>query len=584
MKLILLFLIFSLLPMPMSAYSKNSIGQPVVSLDGSFFADAQPVYSLIDGKIVKKNHSVFRLDAMSQEPDSRISVNYEECRGFTPEELEYIRCFVDGGGQFRVGMLECIEMVFGKAFFQISINIEKNRESKSYYDAQQQTVFLDSKIFEPEHKGRLLLNIIQTLAHELVHAHSDVLMKPVNCYEEGMAVAQTDLAGRLFCQFNEITNDPAAEVFDGPPFGTREYDLLNQEAAAATKGFFWTNQDHSRVVDARERYTLAGTALWKIWRETVPGNISMDNRETYGPGTFFVDFNREFYKAFKLWLSPEKQFAYNDDIPKLVKIQMKNVLQNDKGNSSIEGQEFDDWYKSQHILNTSVNEGPKLFVNMTWQPTLAPCGSLWDACGFKQVYFFKKDSNGNEISLDGKLRVEITSLASQDYGQSLVNQSSFAFWKNNEQKVSTWQEFHVENGNVADFSKTSFLNGALDFSQLERKGCKIKMIATSHDGLYQAIRVVSFPAKLGIERNTYQCFGTIDAPEYGTLQCERSSLPGIWQTIPINGDGTYSTNFAPADILTFCYTTMDLYSNFVSTQKVSVITGTKEMVKNLIFR
>ena len=79
------------------------------------------------------------------------------------------------------------------------------------------------------------------------------------------------------------------------------------------------------------------------------------------------------------------------------------------------------------------------------------------------------------------------------------------------------------------------------------------------------------------------CYGTIDAPKFGVLQCERSSMPGVRQTIPINGDGTYATSFGPADILTFYYTTVDDVGD-VTTEETTVSCGTKEMIKNLFFR
>lgn len=542
------------------------------------FVDAPPVYSYVDGKIVKKGCKV--LSTQTLEPDSRIIINYDGSTGFAPDELEYIKNFIEGGGEFKVGMAKCIEMVFGKAFFGVTVNLVKTDSKDSKYDSQLQTVFLKPDAC----KVGDLFTKIETLAHELIHAHSDVLMKPMNCYEEGMTVAMTDLAGKLFCQFNGITGR-AAEVFDGPPAGTRDYDLLNQEAAAATNGFFWTTPDltYRRVVGASERYKLAGTVWWKIWRQTVPGNINVDDPNTYGPGTFFVDFNKEFYNTFRPWVDTGRRFVFDDDVIKLIKLQMKRVLTNDKGNSYIEGQDFDEWYESQHILNVGVNEGPKLYVNQSWQPTLAPSGGLWNACGFPQISYFYKDAQGNENLLNGKLKVEISSLAQIDYGQPLTCQSRFVFWNNGNDRPTAWQEYEIENGQIVALSKTSSTLGALDFSQILRRGCRIVLTASTFDDLYEVKRELFFPVKIGVERSSGLCYGTIDASKPGTLRCERSSFPEVKQVIPINGDGTYMVSFGPADIITFYYTTIDDLGE-ETTEEITVVAGTKEMIKNLTFR
>lgn len=545
------------------------------------FSELPPVYSFIEGKVIKKDHFNNNYNLLASEPDSKITINYDGSVGFTPQELDFLKDFIDGGANFKVGMLDCIEKVFGKAFYPITVNLQKTDLGKSKYDSQLQTIFLGTEVCNI---GEVFKKI-EILAHELIHAHSDVLMKPINCYEEGLAVAQTDLAGSLFCQYNGI-NGRVAEVFDGPPAGTRDYDLLNQEAASAANGFFWTTPDlvYRRVVNPSERYKLAGTAWWKIWRETVPGNILKDNPQTFGVGSFFVDFNKEYYQTFKSWVENGRRLIFDIDVLKLVKLQIKRILINDKGDTFIEGQDFDDWFDSQHILNILVDEGPKLFVSQYWQPTNAPSGLLWDVCSFGNIAYFFTDSQGNENPLDGKLKVEITSLALTDYGQSLTCQSRYSFWNSMSPKPTVWQEFEIENGQVARLSKTFIVQGFLDFNQLTRRGCRITLTASTADNVYVVKRDLFFPVKASIPSNSYLCYGVIDAPKFGTLKCERSSLAGIKQTIPINGDGTYATSFGPADILTFSYTTLDEVSGIESIEELTVITGTKEMIKNLVFR
>lgn len=552
------------------------------------FADGPPVLEIKDGRIVKYVKNPDKPNVTDEDKGNEIVVQYEKCVGFEPEELEYIRNFIDGRGEFKVGILQCIEMVFGKPFFTVYLNLVKADSATSFYDASRQVITLQPRICRV---GEVFPKI-ETLAHELIHAYSDKLMKPMNCFEEGMAVAQTDLVGKLFCQFNGIT-DRAAEVFDGPPVGVRNYDLLNQEAAAAADGFFWNSSTTTRVVDPSIRYLLAGTAWWKIWRESVPGNISIDDPKTYGPGTFFVDFNQKYFARFNLQAQEGNPIVYDEDRLIQVKSIIKDVLNKEKsnsdiegeGNSNVEGLDFEDWWSKQYIFRTWVDEGPKLYVTQTWQPTILPSTEmpvLWDSCGFPQIAYYYKDFKGNEVPLSGKLTVTVTSLSVNDYGNPLNCQCRQAFWTNGSTPFA-WSEFEIENGQVAGLVKSGMLSGSLDFSNLQRTGVAITFTATTYSNGYKASRTVYFPVKMGLQSTLNLCYGTVDAPGESRLFYERSSMPGTETEIPVNGDGTYVVPFAACDVLTFRCRFVDEFGE-PQTYETTVSAGTQQLVKNLNFR
>ena len=544
------------------------------------FADGPPVLEVKDGRIVKLNDNCYIPNSDYDEPTGVITIDYDHSVGFEPDELEYIKNFVEGSGEFRIGILKCIEMVFGKPYYTITITLVKANSATSFYDATRQTVTLQPRICRP---GELFQKI-ETLAHELIHAHSHLLMKPMNCFEEGMVVAQTDLVGKLFCQINGIA-DRTAEVFDGPPVGVRNYDLLNQEAAAAADGFFWNSSTTTRVVDPSTRYLLAGTAWWKIWRESVPGNISIDDPKTYGPGTFFVDFNKIYFKNYSHQIEQGNPIIFDKDTLTRVKSYIRVALENEKGNSNVEGMDFEDWWSKQYIFRTWVDEGPKLYVTQTWQPTILPSGEmpvLWDSCGFPQIAYFYKDYKGNEVPLNGKLTVTVTSLSVNDYGNPLTCQCRQAFWTNGSTPFA-WSEFEIENGQVGGLVKSGMLSGSLDFTNLQRTGVVIIFTASTYSDGYKASRTVYFPVKMGLESTLNLCYGTVDTPAESRLFYERSSLPGTETEIPINGDGTYVVPFAPCDILTFRCKFVDELGE-PQTYETTVCAGTQQLVKNLNFR
>lgn len=508
-----------------------------------------------------------------------ITIDYDNSTGFSKEELDYLKDFIDGGNSFKVGIKTCIEMVFGKPFFSITIKLIKREASTSFYDAASQVVTLQPRICVPND----LFPKLETLAHELIHAYSDVLMKPVNCYEEGLAVAQTDLACRLFCEINGVTGR-CAEVFDGPPAGTRNYELLNQEAAAAADGFFWNSSTTTRVVDPSIRYLLAGTAWWKIWRETVPGNITWADERTYGSGTFFVDFNNLFFNTFIKYYNAGSTIVFDQDRQTQFKALIVQTLINDKQNSTVEGINFDEWWSRQYIMQTGIVEGPKLFVSQSYQsnglPTLEP-GQKWQCSAFPQINYFYKDEKGSEIPLSGRLLVTLTSLSNPRVEDPACLARDIFY--NNGDKPPIWSEFEINGGQVVSLVKTQKMSGMIDFSKLPRGGYRIDFLATAYDGTMPAKRTLYFANKLDLGDATGLCFGAIEADRPGRLYYSRSSMPEGRIEIPITGDGTYIASFAPVDVIRFTYETTD-WDGSPKVYEASVNAGSWLVVKNLVFR
>lgn len=545
----------------------------------STISSGQPVLQTSNVRYVKSADRFLIANEDDPRDKNEITVDYDNSTGLSKEELDYLRDFIDGGNKYKVGIKTCIEMVFGKPFFPLTIKLIKRDASTSSYDATSQVITLQPRICVPDD----LFPKLETLAHELIHAYSDVLMKPVNCYEEGLAVAQTDLACKLFCEINGVTGR-CAEVFDGPPAGTRNYELLNQEAAAAADGFFWNSSTTTRVVDPSIRYLLAGTVWWKIWRETVPGNITWTDERTYGKGTFFVDFNNLFCNTFKKYLDAGTTIVFDKDRQTQFKANIREVLRNDKGNATVEGIDFDEWWSKQYIMQTGIDEGPKLFVSQSYQsnglPTLEP-GQKWQCSAFPQINYFYKDEKGSEIVLNGRLLVTLTSLSSPRVEDPACLARNIFY--NNGDKPPIWSEFEINGGQVVSLVKTQKMSGMIDFSKLPRGGYRIDFLATAYDGTMPAKRTLYFANKLDLGDAMGLCFGTIEADRLGRLYCERSSMPDSRIEIPINGDGTYIASFAPVDVIRFTYETTD-WDGLPKVYEASVSAGSWLVVKNLVFK
>ncbi len=127
------------------------------------------------------------------------------------------------------------------------------------------------------------------------------------------------------------------------------------------------------------RYRQAGTAWAKVLGEYP---------------AFFSQFLSQYYPAFQ----SDPTIAGN--IPAL-KLIAQNTLDTLAGtpNATVEGRLFDAWYRRQHILNTSVSLGKKVFVEAI--PLPPPFPDDFGPFAFWVSYYETLDFNGNEQLLAG---------------------------------------------------------------------------------------------------------------------------------------------------------------------------------------
>jgi len=105
---------------------------------------------------------------------------------------------------------------------------------------------------------------------------------------------------------------------------------------------------------------MAAAAWYKVWRETTPGIINDGQIATYGAGTFFVDFNSEYYNRYLIYAPGYP--GIRGDVPVLNQI-ISDVLYTDKANSNVENKDYiTTWHGAQNILGIGTSTGGKLYV------------------------------------------------------------------------------------------------------------------------------------------------------------------------------------------------------------------------------
>ncbi len=333
-------------------------------------------------------------------------------------EMPNITFFVEGGGNgITVGMKDCITDVFGAAL-NPDLRIKFVRDNTmpvgaaAYYttslpDPNNPTGWL-GMITMPSgygaapqvrpswydgagnpigvwqtsaRNGRL-----DTLTHEMVHAHYDQLNPYYHPWGEGMVEMQAILARKLWCQRNgydpsDIANYDAQwptnpekmlarrpNLAWGVPVVLPIYENINQPGIQASGGFFYTSAPNLRSNELSwTRYQTSATCWWKVWRETSPAIIDSGNPATYGTDTYFVDWNSEYYDWWFMngpgW--GVVQTGFNDNTAQFHQF-TQNVLFNDidmGGESDVEGQDYQTtWSRNQFILDTSTNAGYHVFI------------------------------------------------------------------------------------------------------------------------------------------------------------------------------------------------------------------------------
>ncbi|MDH7569151.1 MAG: hypothetical protein QHJ73_06150, partial [Armatimonadota bacterium] len=209
-----------------------------------------------------------------------------------------------------------------------------------------------------------------TLTHLILYAFHDDAMFAYDAWEEGFTWAAT------YVIFKRVYGD-----YDlGESFKTfyflQMYELLNLPGVGNPR--FWPGSFDTLVAADRSavfpftlfvfRSAMAGAAWVKCYIEN---------------NNFFRDFNAAYYQRFTGQLAGH--------IPTLKAIAAQIV-------PTVEGLPFEDWYRRQYILDTSVSPGRHLWV---WS---LPQFNRDDNAGAYLVlflYHFNRDANGNELPLAG---------------------------------------------------------------------------------------------------------------------------------------------------------------------------------------
>lgn len=385
--------VMSLHSLPSNVQSQETNADFIV-----FFRDGQiPAYPILP----EVAH-----DFISTNSKSEINFDFDRAQGFKPEEILYLKEFILGGGQFRVGMYDCVKMVFGSPFESFTIKMVKTTDPEK--EPNFNPVTMTMTLTESVAKAGDLFTKLETVSHEIIHAFSGRYLKRFDNFEEGFAVSMTVLSGKMFCDLNSISG-PIARTFSGIPVMLRDYEIYNQPAVSPPYGQFWRTP---RIIDVGLRYHLAGVAWHKIWRETADQTISSWNSLTYNGDEFFAVFNALL----------RNEIAVNPNIVQnskenflVLKSLVGKALIEIKGNDKIEDENFDDWWAKQFILSYNPLPGAFLYGvaplnGDTPNFVYRPWPNKASKCFVRQLDFFKRTENGDEVATDGNLYVKITSL------------------------------------------------------------------------------------------------------------------------------------------------------------------------------
>jgi|GEM_PF-6136182 len=559
-------------------FIQKEINRNLDHFDG--ISDGPMVVLTNKGRLVTFNNNLKKM-SQNQAPEGHITFDYDNAIGFDGDELEYIKNFIEGGGPFTFGMRNCIERVFGKPFFDLIIKLEMLDTATSSYNMSTQTITLQPKIS----KVNDLYPKLETLTHEIIHACSDILSKPANCFDEGMVVVQTNLACKLFCDYNGVMGT-TSRIFDGTTSGVKSYDLDNQPSMTAQNGFFWTTSSIKRIIESSLRYSMSASAWFKVWRETVPENISALNYRTYGSDTFFVDFNRRYFETFKPWIESGRPVVYDVQTLTLVKALIADTLSKDVdkgGQSTVEGEPFLAWFNNQFILGMKPEMGTKLFISPSYSVANTPTKETiikGQVMSFT-AQFFDVDTKGNEIELFGNMTMLVKSLhETSDLNFSEDVTCNVRYSISNVVLPTNWVALVNPDDVIATFNKGK-IKGALDFSSLPKGAYQIDFIAMTFDGFKVATQTIFFSNKLDLSQSNI-CFGAIayrNKP-FDSLTIKKSSASESVETMVLEGDGTYSFSFNKADIITFTHMRLDENFNpIVRTWMCNA--GSQLLVKNL---
>jgi hypothetical protein len=309
------------------------------------------------GRIVARTASTVRTAAVG---GGTLNFSFE---GWTEAEAAKLRAFAGFA-------YPAVRAVYGSPAGSGTIRVVKDtsvsarRDGGGYYNASLDEIHLYPTAEFPADAEAVNLAFL----HLMVHAFHDDAMFRYDAWEEGFARAATIAALEVL--------DPAAEA--PKPGGSivrytdyylmQLYDALNQPALGNDR-FAGTGWD--------------GMALWRTAMATAAWlKVYTERRD------FFARFNEAYYARFTAELA--------GNVPELVSIATGLLPE------GVEGLGFADWYRRQHVLDTSVTPGPKLFVYNA--PRFPDTDRPPSHYGWSQVailHYYRTSATGAETPLSG---------------------------------------------------------------------------------------------------------------------------------------------------------------------------------------
>ncbi|MBC7808593.1 MAG: hypothetical protein H7145_20870 [Akkermansiaceae bacterium] len=213
----------------------------------------------------------------------------------------------------------------------------------------------------------------QALILNLVHAFHGPAVFAYDAWEQGFARAAASVITRPDAFFD---NETSRQLFSYLTW----YDMVNQPGLGNST-FFPTSQANIKLDGAftngkmiLTRLSMSGAAWLKVYIENP---------------NFFRQFNEAYYAQFEPGVSP----SLAGNIPALKNIAAPLLSE------GVEGLPFEDWYRRQYVLDTSISVGRKLHTIVIPGPYTQERGQ---STLFNLIYFRTK-SNGDEDLLSGRV-------------------------------------------------------------------------------------------------------------------------------------------------------------------------------------
>ncbi|MBC8135837.1 MAG: hypothetical protein H8F28_08135 [Fibrella sp.] len=213
----------------------------------------------------------------------------------------------------------------------------------------------------------------QALILNLVHAFHGPAVFQYDAWEQGFARAAASVITRSDTFFD---NETARSIFSYLPW----YDLANQPGLG-NPTFFPRSQANVQLEGVftggkmmLTRLSMSGAAWLKAYIENP---------------NFFRQFNEAYYAQFEPGASP----SLAGNVPALKNIAAPFL------SDGVEGLPFEDWYRRQYVLDTSVSVGRKLHTTVIPGPFTEDGGQS----ALFQVVYFRTKADGDEDLLPGRV-------------------------------------------------------------------------------------------------------------------------------------------------------------------------------------